>query len=212
MKNIRTWLTWIFWIFALIAGLIVLAGYFIPAMEPWQDLLLQVAIPLAAFTMLAGVFNLLSVHWQKIEEGQKGSGYSIVLVLSFFLPLIAAGLDLWFSGKPVAYWQIWVFRYLQVPVESTLFALLAIVLVYAIIRMMRRRLTPFALIFFATVSVVLLLSSPYITSFMPELEMLRDGITDVLAMGGARGILLGVALGTIATGIRVLMGVERPYG
>jgi hypothetical protein len=27
-----------------------------------------------------------------------------------------------------------------------------------------------------------------------------------------RGLLLGIALGAIATGLRILMGVERPYG
>jgi hypothetical protein len=30
-------------------------------------------------------------------------------------------------------------------------------------------------------------------------------------MAGARGILLGVALGTVATGLRVLLGIDRPY-
>ena len=33
-----------------------------------------------------------------------------------------------------------------------------------------------------------------------------------LAAGGARGILIGVALGTITTGLRILMGFDRPYG
>jgi hypothetical protein len=31
-------------------------------------------------------------------------------------------------------------------------------------------------------------------------------------MAGARGILLGVALGTVATGLRILIGADRPYG
>jgi len=34
----------------------------------------------------------------------------------------------------------------------------------------------------------------------------------VVAAGGARGILLGVALGSIVTGLRVLLAVDRPYG
>jgi hypothetical protein len=43
-------------------------------------------------------------------------------------------------------------------------------------------------------------------------NFLRPWIQHVLAMGGARGILLGVALGTLTTGLRVLMGTDRPYG
>jgi hypothetical protein len=37
-------------------------------------------------------------------------------------------------------------------------------------------------------------------------------ITLVPATAGARGLLLGVALGAIATGLRVFLGFDRPYG
>jgi hypothetical protein len=40
-------------------------------------------------------------------------------------------------------------------------------------------------------------------------------LLDFLGMfsrGGARGLLIGIALGTLLTGLRVLMGVDRPYG
>ena len=33
-----------------------------------------------------------------------------------------------------------------------------------------------------------------------------------VASGGARGILIGVALGTLTTGLRILFGADRPYG
>jgi len=41
---------------------------------------------------------------------------------------------------------------------------------------------------------------------------LRNWLVQVVASGGARGILLGVALGSIVTGLRVLLAVDRPYG
>ena len=34
---------------------------------------------------------------------------------------------------------------------------------------------------------------------------------EVPTLAGARGIMLGVALGTIAVGLRVLLGADRPY-
>jgi hypothetical protein len=43
---------------------------------------------------------------------------------------------------------------------------------------------------------------------MPDI---KDWVLDVLAMAGVRGVLLGVALGAILTGMRLLLGVERPY-
>jgi hypothetical protein len=40
----------------------------------------------------------------------------------------------------------------------------------------------------------------------------RPIITQIFAAAGARGILLGVALGTLTTGLRVLFGADRLYG
>jgi hypothetical protein len=31
-------------------------------------------------------------------------------------------------------------------------------------------------------------------------------------LAGSRGILLGIALGILVTGLRLLLGIERPYG
>jgi hypothetical protein len=43
------------------------------------------------------------------------------------------------------------------------------------------------------------------------LAELRSWIARVPAAAGARGLILGVALGIVATGLRVLAGVDRPY-
>jgi hypothetical protein len=34
----------------------------------------------------------------------------------------------------------------------------------------------------------------------------------MFSQGGARGLLLGIALGALLTGLRVIFGVDRPYG
>jgi prolyl-tRNA editing enzyme YbaK/EbsC (Cys-tRNA(Pro) deacylase) len=38
------------------------------------------------------------------------------------------------------------------------------------------------------------------------------GFLEMFSSGGARGLLIGIALGTLLTGLRVLFGVDRPYG
>jgi len=40
----------------------------------------------------------------------------------------------------------------------------------------------------------------------------RPFIAQVMAASGARGLLLGVALGTLTTGLRILFGADRPFG
>jgi len=47
---------------------------------------------------------------------------------------------------------------------------------------------------------------------IPILGTVARWVTQVWALGGARGILIGVALGTLTTGLRVLFGADRPYG
>jgi hypothetical protein len=69
-----------------------------------------------------------------------------------------------------------------------------------------------ALAFVVAAVVVLLGQVPvgrYLGDFLPAA---KDWILNVPSTAGVRGIIIGVALGTIATGVRVLMGLDRPYG
>src|SRR5439155_523492 len=43
------------------------------------------------------------------------------------------------------------------------------------------------------------------------LGTLHDWIINVPALAGQRGLLLGAALGAIATSLRILLGFDRPY-
>ena len=97
--------------------------------------------------------------------------------------------------------------------EVSLLAVLAIILVYAGARLLARRPHWSTILFLVTVLLVLLGSVPllFIGEVAP-LSAVRSWLTQVPAVAGARGLLLGVALGTVATGLRILIGVDRPYG
>ena len=57
-------------IIAVVAGVLVLLGYFFPGLFGGiQSILIGWAIILAGFALLLGIFNLAMVHWKKIEEG-----------------------------------------------------------------------------------------------------------------------------------------------
>ncbi|HSF82442.1 MAG TPA: hypothetical protein VLA49_14490 [Anaerolineales bacterium] len=193
-------------------GLIVLLGYFIelPTLVTARQVLLQWAVALAAVALLVGVVNLLSVHYRKAAGRQKGGSYSLLLIASLLITLAIGG----FWG-PKSAWSLWIFNNIQVPVESSLMGLLAVILVFASARLLWRRLNLFSLIFLATALVMLLGAAPILGIEIPGLhgpEGLRALIVQIPAVAGARGILLGIGLGTIATGLRVLIGTDRPYG
>lgn len=193
-------------------GLVVLLGYFIPIplLTNLRGILVGWAVILAAVALFVGVANLFLVHWRKISHAPTGGVYSLVLIISLGATLVVGGL---FGAA--SYWPVWIFKNIQMPVETSLIALLAVVLTYAAARLLRRRLNVFTIVFLATALIVLLGTAPIFGIEVPFLygeTGLRSLLTQIPAVAGARGILLGVALGAIATGLRVLMGVDRPYG
>jgi hypothetical protein len=189
-------------------GFIVLVGYFIrvEVLSSLRATLVDWAVILASVTLLVGIGNLIYVHWRRIVSGQDGSFYSGVLVFSLIL---TTGLVGWFG--PTHPYSLWVFNNIQVPIESSLVAILAIVLVLAGVRLVRRRSDSLTVFFLATAIVVLLTSIPLFGLDIPGLEEFHRWILQVPALAGARGILLGVTLGIVATGLRVLLGADRPY-
>ena len=90
-------------------------------------------------------------------------------------------------------------------------ALLVVTLAYASLRLLHRRsINLLSASFVISAIVFLLLNLGFITS-VPFLRDLATGINQ-LPVGGTRGILIGVALGTLATGLRIILGGDRPYG
>jgi hypothetical protein len=195
-------------VIAIGVGALILLGYFVPIIfEGARQILVQWAVILAGFALLVGVFNLFSVHWNKAKTDPKSGVYSGVLLISLIATVILVGIN------PTGFWSLWLFNYIQIPIETTLMAVLAVVLVYAGARILYKRNNLFSLVFILSALLVLLGTAPiYFLGDSSLLNTLHAFITQVLALAGARGLLLGVALGAIATGIRVLMGVDRPYG
>lgn len=204
------------------SGIIVLLGYFVPLQAvPAEGLLRSIfdlrlllmrwAVLLAAAALFLGLFNLLNVHWTKVSEQDSGWPYSALLIVFFLLTLV---LGLVFG--PDSRVVLLLFNHIQLPIESSLSALLAVTLTVAGFRIVQRRRDLMSLVFIGTALTVLIGSGPWLFSgadfFYGTLSGLRNWLAQVAAAGGARGILLGVALGSIVTGLRVLLAADRPYG
>jgi hypothetical protein len=193
---------------AIAAGILILGGYFFPALVGMQTLLLNWAIILTGVAALVGIFNLISVHADKVRHGEKGSIYSALLVLSltatFFLGVFL---------RPEHSAMKAVMNGIIIPTEAALMGILTISLLYAAIRLMRRRVDLMSILFLLT-AVFLLLGSatlPFVGD-IPVIGTVARWVTQIWVLGGVRGILIGVALGALTTGLRVLFGADRPYG
>jgi len=194
--------------FAIASGLIVLLGYFLPVQPLLQLRLILTdwAIVIAGFAVLIGVFNLISVQMEKVRSRQKGGLYGALLVVSLIFTF-GFGLLL---GPDDSFMRLAVDAVI-VPVESSLMAILAVTLVYASIRLLRRRVDLMSVIFLAVAVLFLIAIMPTPFGPVPGDRIILE-LGGMLSRGGARGLLIGIALGTLLTGLRVLFGIDRPYG
>ncbi len=105
-------------------------------------LFLRWAILLSAVALLLGILNLLASHLHKVNTQEKGWPYSALLII-ILLGTLVLGLVFGPDNRVV----LSVFEYIQLPVEATLMALLAVSLAAAGVRMIARRRDVYSLIF-----------------------------------------------------------------
>ncbi|MBX3048393.1 MAG: hypothetical protein KIT46_04730 [Anaerolineales bacterium] len=192
---------------AVLGGGFVLVSLLMPGLEEMHSRVLNWAVLLAALALLLGLANLFQVHWQKIREGDQRF-YSTVLLAAM---LATFGITLWEGSR--AEIPMWIFSHIQLPIETSLMAGLAASLTLAAARLVQRRNTPLGYTFLVTLFILLLGSGPLFGQEIPFLtQRVAPTINNFLATGAMRGLLIGVALGSMLTGLRVLIGADRPYG
>jgi len=193
-----------------IAGIFMAVQYFVPypSVQLWYERVLDWLQTLLAFAFLIGTVSLIRVHMHKIGRKTPDRGYSLVL-------FIGLGLMLGFGfahpahkspGSPFDY----MFQNVQVPIEGTMFSLLAFYVASAAFRAFRARTLEATLLLVAA-SVVMLGRVPIgdlIHRFIPNAA---NWILNVPNMASKRGIMIGVGLGMMATALKIMLGIERAW-
>ncbi len=193
---------------AMASGFIILLGYIYPlaALTQLRVMLTDWAVTIGGMAVLVGIVGMVFTHMDKIRKREKNSSYGALLVVSMIVTIVfgaALGTDSSFMKLAV--------EAVIVPVEASLMAILAVTLVYASIRLLRRRADVMTIIFLVVAILFLIAVMPTPIGPIPG-DFLLLQFLNMFSNGGARGILLGVALGTLLTGLRVLFGIDRPYG
>ncbi|MEM7028375.1 MAG: hypothetical protein AAF629_02195 [Chloroflexota bacterium] len=166
--------------------------------------LLQWASIVVTVALVFGVVNLLYRHAKRVQKLQSGWSYSAVLVISFMVTLFVGRL----GPNDIGLQQV--FSYVLYPLESTFFALIALFIASAAFRAFRvKDFETFLLVAFAII--VLLGQVPIGYQLWSDFPLVKEWVLRVPTLAGIRGIMLGVALGTIATGLRILLGADQPY-
>jgi len=220
-------------------GFVLIVAYFIPYWQSWGEKATIWFDVLASIAFILGGGNLLKVHLKHVSDRSRGWGYSLVVVVSFLVTL-ALGLGkvgvspspqfpafAWSGpyGQPGgAFWFL--YEYAFKPLTSTIFAMLAFYIASAAFRAFRAKNlhaflllgTAFIILLGRTFAGVLLTSwidpslwsgFEYFTGL--KIENLTVYIMSVFTTAGNRAIMIGIALGIVATSLRVLLGLDRSY-
>jgi len=200
-----------------VVGITLIVVYFIPhpPLSGLRDLFSDWYNVIAAFAIYLGILNLLKNSGDKIYKKKKGWGFSVVIILGFLLITIvglASGSRFGDIGTSFYY----IYDRIYFPLMATMFAILAFFIGSASYRAFRARNKEATMLLLAAF-IVMLGRVPigyYLSSWLPEgwrLGNIADWIMDVPQTAGQRAVMIGVALGTVSTSLRVILGIERAF-
>jgi len=158
-----------------------------------------------AFTLIVGVASYLKVNFSKIFRGEDRP-YLIVGVLgAMVMPFLAF---MWGLKGDSPF--MWVFENVQVPMQATVFALLAFFVASASLRGFRARSVPAAILLISAL-MALISRSDVLGYFPPQAHEFVDWVRSYPSMAARRAILIGIGLGSVTTSLRVILGIERTW-
>ncbi len=195
-------------IIAFIAGMLMIVSFFSPHpifSEP-AAMMRNWAIIITAFAYVLGVANIVRISAGTVRTRGRDWVYKIVLLLSL-AAMLGAGLAGGIQGGSLFDWS---YNNVMVPMQSTMFSLLAFFIASAAFRAFRARSVE-ATLLLATAVIVMLGRVPVGERMWSGLPAFTEWIMEVPNMAAKRGIMIGAALGAISTGLKMILGLERSY-
>jgi hypothetical protein len=201
-------------ILAFAVGMLMMIQFFTPNpffLEAYNKILDWKQVVLGC-TFILGTWSLIRYHIKKIERRQENWQYSYI-TLAGLVVTVGAALIWKTSSGPYP----WLFNNIQVPMQSTMFSLLAFFVASASYRAFRAR-TVHATLLLVAGALVMLGRVPigaYISGHVFGVEFslvkLSDWLLNVPNLAAKRGIMIGVGLGMTATAMKIVLGIEQTY-
>jgi hypothetical protein len=152
-----------------------------------------------------GIWSLLKSEFRKLKN-PKETFYAATVIIGYFA-MIFTGLQREWLVAGMPHSQL--FNYIVIPIQATIFSLLAFYIASAAYRAFRAR-TVLATILLMTAFIIMLRLIP----LGPLSSINQEAVAWIMAvpnMAAKRSITMGIGLGIIATCIKIILGIERTY-
>ncbi len=192
--------------------LVLLSG---AGIEPITQVALTLIRWVAVLTTLALLFGLIAVagsHLRRIIARNPDWGYSVLLLVGMGTVIVVG---LFGGGNPLQQQVLaegpvrLIFTTLYEPLASSFLALLAFFSLSAALRALGEGRREAQVI--VAVAVVMLLVQFAPVANLPVVGDAFQVFNDSVVVAGARGLLLGVTIGTLVASLRVLLGFDLPF-
>jgi hypothetical protein len=216
-------------IITFVIGVFFVLEYFIPVpfVKKISNTFLGWFSIVASFAIVLGIANIARVNIHKIQRKAEGWGYNVVTMVSLVGMLVVCSIfniqeavsNNWLTrGLGVTDLETnpgkWAFDSFMVPLNATMFSLLAFFIASAAYRAFRVRSLDAGLLLGAAIIVMFArvpLGQFEIGSDGFHLGKVSDWILNNPNAAAKRAILMGAAMGIISMGLKIILGIERAY-
>ena len=204
-------------VIAFIMGFVMMIQYFIPhpmSQKFYKIMVQQWLIIISIFFYVFAWRSFGIYHINKIKRRKEGWWASVVAFVGVFLMLLSGfgdripGAFGYFIYKYFNFDDL--YNYMFAPLQATMFSLLAFFIASAAFRAFKAR-TMEATLLLVTATIVMLGRVPLGASLWKGLPKVVEWILMYPNMAAQRGIMIGVGLGSIATSLKIILGIERSY-
>ena len=192
-----------------ITGVLLTLQYFSPhpASEAIYNNALDWLIIIGIFAMPLGIYSMVRIQFQKVAKRSSGWGYAIISLISLFTML-----GLGYTPKCLESGTLFmkIFEFIYIPIQATMFSLLAFYIASAAYRAFRARNVLATIVLLAAI-IVMLGRIPIGHAIHPFVPWLANWIMNVPNMAAQRAIMIGLGLGAASTAMKIVLGIERSY-
>lgn len=160
----------------------------------WTTLILSWSMPL-------GLVNMLQLHGRKVSNKRRNYGFSVLFLLILFGTL-STGLIL---GQKSPYYLFFADAWYQ-PLSASMYSILAFYMMSACFIALKIRNLKSAFLLIPVILVMI--SNAPIGELIPVIPDIGRWFLNVQGVAVTRGVRIGTALGTIALGLRTILGWE----